>query len=41
MWMVNFKRYKTKGIIAKTDTSKLMEKRKALEEKMNAIIPEF
>lgn len=41
MWMVNFKRYKRKGIIAKTDTSKLMEKRKALEEKMNAIIPEF
>lgn len=41
MWMVNFKRFKTKGVINKMDVTKLMEKRAALEEKMKAIIPLF
>ena len=41
MWMVNFKRFKTKGVIGKMDTSKLMAKREALEAKINAIIPDF
>jgi len=41
MWMINFKRYKTKGIIRKMDTSKLIEKRKALEAKIDSLIPSF
>lgn len=41
MWMINFKRFKTKGVIAKMDTSKLIEKRRALIEKINRIIPAF
>ena len=41
MWMVNFKRFKTKGVIAKMDTAKLLEKRMALEAKIKTLIPDF
>jgi hypothetical protein len=41
MWTVNFKRFKTKGIITKMDISKLVEKRQALKANIEKIIPEL
>lgn len=41
MWMVNFKAFKTKGVINKTDLSKIIAKRDALEKDMQALIPDF
>ncbi len=39
VWMLNFKDFKTKGIVTKMDTSKLAEKRSKLVEKLNTVIP--
>lgn len=41
MWMINFKAFKTKGIIKKMDLSKILAKRDALVAEIKAIIPEF
>ena len=40
VWMLNFKDFKAKGIIAKTDTSKFEKKRAELIEKLKASVPE-
>lgn len=41
MWTVNFKRFKTKGVITKMDISKLVKKRQALKANIERIIPEL
>ena len=40
VWMLNFKDFKAKGIVAKMDTSKLTEKRSKLIEKLKDVVPE-
>ena len=40
MWMKNFKDFKIKGVINKTDLSKLIKKRDELEEKINTLVPQ-
>ncbi|MDG1333070.1 MAG: 1-acyl-sn-glycerol-3-phosphate acyltransferase [Crocinitomicaceae bacterium] len=40
VWMLNFKDFKVKGVVAKMDTSKLAKKRSELVEKLKAAIPE-
>lgn len=40
VWMLNFKDFKTKGIVTKMDTSKLTEKRSKLIGKLMAVVPE-
>lgn len=39
MWFVNFKRYKVKGVVLKTDLIKITERRKQLIFEMNELIP--
>ena len=41
MWMVNFKAFKTKGVINKTDLSKIIAKRDALEMEIQKLIPDL
>lgn len=41
MWMVNFKTFKTKGVISKMDLSKIIAKRNTLEKDIQALIPDF
>lgn len=40
VWMLNFKDFKAKGIVAKMDTSKLAEKREKLVTKLKTVLPE-
>ena len=39
VWMLNFKDFKTKGIVTKMDTSKLAEKRNKLVETLKNVVP--
>lgn len=39
MWFINFKRFKIKGVILKTDTSKFWKKRQELIEEMASVVP--
>jgi hypothetical protein len=39
MWFINFKRFKTKGVINKTDISKFISKRDDIEQRLKAILP--
>lgn len=39
VWMLNFKDFKAKGIVAKMDTSKLAEKRAKLMERLESVVP--